>query len=80
MSGNAQPSPTPQYDEATSLMTYEQASTSLLPLKVSADTLRRAASVKLTPIRKRLKVVRIGHRTVGIRKSDLQDWLNRCAT
>jgi hypothetical protein len=60
-------------------MTYQQAADSLKPLEFSVRSLRRAAS-RETPIRQRLKVVRLGHSTVGIRKSDLQDWINRCAS
>lgn len=56
-----------------SLLTYEQAAQSLLPMKISHWTLRKAAS-DATPKRRRLTVVRIGHRTVGIRPVDLEKW------
>lgn len=60
------------------LLTYEQASEALKPMKVSHHTLRRHAS-SAVPFKRRLRVVRFGHRTVGIRPADLEIWKARCA-
>jgi len=58
------------------LLTYKQAVEALRPLKCSVRTLRLKASKK-TPAHQRLQVVRLGHRTVGIRPVDLQEWVSR---
>lgn len=60
------------------LFNYQLAAEALLPMEVSVRSLRRYAS-KRTPINRRLKVVRMGHRTVGIRPADLEVWKARCA-
>lgn len=60
------------------LLSYKQAAEALLPLKISHHSLKRAASPR-TPFNRRLKVVRLGHRTVGIRPVDLEKWKARCA-
>lgn len=61
------------------LLTYPEAAKALLPLKVSVRSLKRFAS-GATPFRKRLKVVRLGHRTVGIKPIQLEDWKERCSS
>jgi hypothetical protein len=56
-----------------SLLTYQQAARALLPFKISVHSLRIYAS-EATPWRCRLRIVKLGHRTVGIRPVDLEKW------
>lgn len=56
-----------------SLLTYEQAAAEV---GFHQKRLRRAAS-EATPLKKRLRVVRLGHSTVRIRPNDLSNWIER---
>jgi len=55
------------------LLTYTQAANYT---GLSVRVLRRAAS-RTTPFKKRLPVVRVGHRTVRLKEADLESWIER---
>lgn len=55
------------------LLTYQKAAEKS---GFSVDRLRRAASDK-TPLKKRLDVERLGHRTVRIKDEALSNWMER---
>lgn len=55
------------------LLSYRDAVAALLPMRFSVRSLRRHTS-RRTPASRRLRVVRFGHRTVGIRPIDLEKW------
>lgn len=55
------------------LLTYQDAAKALAPMKISPRTLRYYAS-DAVPFKKRLRKVKLGHCTVGIRPVDLEKW------
>lgn len=62
--------------EIRKLLTYQEAA---VLAGFNQKRLRRAAS-PATPFKKRLRVVRLGQRTVRIRPIDLNNWIERISS